>query len=406
VEILLARQPIFDKSENLAGYRLCYADPAGEHAPGDKAAPEFDASIGRRVLEACLTHGLDEVAEGLPAHLPVTRALLEDGTVRIIPPQRVILELAAGTPADDEVLTACRALTADGYRLAIDAVDAMRSTDLRAFARIVRLNVTEIDPATLIRMAKCLASPGLRLLAANVPHSGARDQCVAAGVELFEGYRFTQPEVLTAPSVGINSAHGFRILNMVSDTSVSDVVLENAIGTDIGLTFKLLRLVNSAELGGRNIESIGHAIKLVGRERLYRWLSLVLVSSIAEAGVDREIAHLALARARFCEHLAPEDKAQRTRGPLFLVGLFSMLDALVGVPMPVLVQQLELTKDVSDALINRSGFYGSALSLVESYEGGVWATVLDRAKELGRQAKDLRVLYTESIQWARAQIPS
>lgn len=404
MEILLARQPIFDKSERLAGYRLSYA--AGESVPTPSQPSESAASVDQRLLEACLTHGLADVAEGLPAYLQVSPSLLEDGTVRILPAARVVLELAPGTRPDPGLVAACRALAKDGYRFAIDGADAIKAPDLRGIAGVARLDAEHLETATLERSAKLLAQSGLQLLASHVPHRGARDLCVAAGVALFEGYRFTQPEVLTAPSVGINAAHGFRILKLITDTGVSDVALEDAIGTDIGLTFKLLRLVNSAEHGGRDIESIGHAIKLVGRDKLYRWLSLVLVSSVAEAGVDHEIAHLALSRAHFCEHLAPESKAMRARGPLFLVGLFSMLDALVGVPMPVLVQQLELTNDVGEALTSRAGFYGAALSLVESYESGAWAPALERAAQLGVQTKDLRPLYTDSIQWARAQLPA
>jgi c-di-GMP phosphodiesterase len=406
VEIFLARQPIFDKDERLAGYELSYADPAD--AGSTMGADNLDAAVpvDRRVLEACLVHGLDEVAEGLPAYLPVSRSLLEDGTVRVVPPHRVVLELTTGTAPDRNLVQACHALAADGYQIAVSGEDALRAPELLRLARIVRLNVDAKDPSALGRTANCLAHAGVRLLAAHVPHRGARDLCVAAGVDLFEGYRFTQPEVLTAPSVGVNSAHGFRILKMIRDTNVSDTTLEDSIGSDIGLTYKLLRLVNSAALGGRDIESIGHAIRLVGRDMLYRWLSLVVISSVAEYGVDREIAHLALARARLCEHLSPAANAQRTRGPLFLVGLFSMLDALVGVPMPVLVQQLELNKDVAEALTNRAGFYGSALSLVESYEGGAWPAVLQHCTEIGVQSEGLRPLYTESIQWARTQLRS
>jgi EAL and modified HD-GYP domain-containing signal transduction protein len=406
VEIFLARQPIFDKDERLAGYELSYADPAG--ADAGMGADNLDAAVpmDRRVLEACLTHGLDEVAEGLPAYLPVSRALLEDGTVRVVPPHRVVLELVRGTAPDRNLIHACHALAADGYQLAVAAEDALRAPDLLRVARIVRLTVDTLDASALGRTANCMAHAGVRLLAAHVSHRTARDQCVAAGVDLFEGYRFTQPEVLTAPSIGINSANGFRLLKMIRDASVPDMTLEDAIGSDIGLTYKLLRLVNSAALGGREIDSIGHAIRLVGREMLYRWLSLVVISSVAEFGVDREIAHLALARARLCEHLAPPANAQRTRGSLFLVGLFSMLDALLGVPMPVLVQQLELNKDVSEALINRVGLYGSALSLVESYEAGAWPAVRQQCTTLGFQAEGLRTLYTESIQWARTQLRS
>lgn len=127
------------------------------------------------------------------------------------------------------------------------------------------------------------------------------------------------------------------------------------------------------------------------------------------ASIDKQLLEACLTHgltAHFCEHLAPESKAQRARGPLFLVGLFSTLDALVGVPMPVLVQQLELTNDVAEALTSRAGFNGAAPSLVESYESGAWAQALERAAKLGVQTKDLRPLYTDSIQWARAQVPS
>ena len=404
MEIFVARQPIFDKDERLAGYELSYADPAGLATAVSADTPESATQIDRHVLEACLVHGFDEVAEGLPAYLPISRSLLEDGTIRIVPPHRVVLEVTRGTAPDRNLVQACHSLAADGYQLAVSGEDAIRSPELLRIARIVRLNINGMDASALGRTTNALAHTGARLLAAHVGHRGLRDKCISAGVELFEGYKFAKPEILSAPNLGVNAAQGFRLLKMVRDINITDAALEEAIGADIGLTYKLLRLVNSAALGGRDIESIGHAVRLVGREMLYRWLSLVVISSVADFGVDREIAHLALTRARLAEHLAAQETANRTRGPLFLVGLFSMLDALVGVPMQVLVQQLELSNDVADALSNRSGPYGHHLALVESYESGQWPAVMQHCATIGIDPERMRTLYTEALQWARTQL--
>jgi EAL and modified HD-GYP domain-containing signal transduction protein len=398
--LFLSRQPIFDADENLVAYALSCDDDAGR--PADDVEASLTAE--RLILDACLTQGLDQVAEGRPAFLPVSRAVLVRGAVRVVHPRRAVLSLDQGTVADLELVRACEALAADGYKFAIHATDAIGTPALWRTAHIVRLDATELDMGSLARVADLLRRHGAHLLAERVPNRVARDACFAAGVELFHGYRLARPEILPRRDVGIDHIQAFRLMKAIRDPEQSDVAIEDAFRRDLALTYKLLRLVNSAAMGGRGIHTIGHAVRLLGRDTLYRWLSLLLVSAVAERGLQLETAHLSLARARFCEQVAGACGIRAAGGPLFMVGLFSMLDTLLGVDMADLVARLELAPDVAAALTAREDFYGATLALIESYEAGDWTGVLARCADVGIDPDALQPLYVDAIQWARGQL--
>jgi len=401
MEIFVARQPVFDREEHLAAFELLYGDATGAAADDDVGAA---LASERLLLEACLGPGLDTLAEGLPALLPVSRSLLLRGTVRVVHPRRVVLQLAPGLSPDPELMQACERLVADGYRFAVQAADVLRAPELVQIARLVKLDATSFEPDSISRAADQLHRAGAWVLVSHIPNRTVRDRCQAAGVELFEGYKFARVDVVARRDITVDHAQTFRLLKTIRDPGSSDGAIEDAFRRDLALTYKLLRLVNSAWAGGRDIVTIGHAIRLVGREALYRWLSLLLISSIGDRGVELEIANLSLTRARLCERIAEVYGVRQAGGPLFMVGLFSMLDTLLGTPMSDLVGRLELASDVARALVGREEFYGATLALVEAYEEGAWAQVASRCEEVGIAPDVLPTLYTEALQWARAQL--
>ncbi len=398
--LLLSRQPIFDASENLVAFDLSYLDA------GEVVADDAEAALAseRVILEACLTLGLDRVAEGRPAFLPVSRSVLVRGAVRVVHPRRAVLSLLPGTPVDDELVAACRSLAADGYRIAVHATDAMHAPAMLRLAHIVRLDASTLPPQALARVVGGLGAHGAHCLASGVYNSTSRDRCFEAGIELFHGYRQTRPEVLPRRDVGIDHVHAFRLMKTIRDPQQSDTAIEEGFRRDMVLTYKLLRLVNTASMGGRNIHTIGHAIRLLGRQTLYRWLSLLLVSGAGERGVALEVAHLSLTRARFCEAVAAACGIRKAGGSLFMVGLFSMLDTLLCANMDELVVRLELSEDVAAALTSRADFYGAVLALSEAYETGDWPEVLRLSETVGVEPTALPPLYVEAIEWARAQL--
>jgi EAL and modified HD-GYP domain-containing signal transduction protein len=168
---------------------------------------------------------------------------------------------------------------------------------------------------------------------------------------------------------------------------------------------KLLRTVNSAAMGGRGIESIRHAVRMVGRAELHKWLSLLLVSSVAaRGGMDMETVRNALVRARFAEQVGRLGGDRRTSESLFMVGLFSLLDALLRVPLPEILQRIDLTEEIKRALLSRSGPYASSLALVEGWERAHWDVVSAEGSALGLDLAQLGDMYLESLSWARERL--
>jgi EAL and modified HD-GYP domain-containing signal transduction protein len=196
-----------------------------------------------------------------------------------------------------------------------------------------------------------------------------------------------------------------RLMSLLDDAEASDAEIEDAFRSDPSLSYKLLRIANSAMFGGRDVTSIGYALRMVGRQVLQRWLSLLLVSSVASRnGIAGELVLAALVRARLCELLAQRSGRGRDMGALFLVGLFSLLDALLRMPMEGILSRMKIAPEVRDALLHRGGPYGVALELVEAYEEGRWDGVVRAADGMGVPTARLLELYIGSLAWARERL--
>lgn len=394
MEILVARQPIFDRREQLYGYDLVLRRPGGSGAPGEPLPEQL-------VADTFLGIGIDQVAGGRRAFVTVDRDMILGGAARLLPADRVVLQLAGRLGEDPDLLQACDQLVWSGYRFSIntDRPEELPEEYLR-LAEIVKIDVAATDKQLLTDLAAWLRGFHVRMLATHVRHRIERDLCTGLGFELFEGYRFTAPETLVRRDLPIEHVLTFRLLKMVRDPKSSDVALEDVLRRDVALSYKLLRMVNSAAVGGRDIWSIGHALRLLGREQVARWLGLLLVTDGAKDGVRAELMHLSLVRARMCELLADASGVPRARGPLFLVGMLSVLDQLLETPMELLADSMELAPDVRSALLQREDFYGAVLGLVESYEQGWWDQVDTLASSVGVGPVALAPMYLDALSWA------
>ena len=162
-------------------------------------------------------------------------------------------------------------------------------------------------------------------------------------------------------------------------------------------------MVNAAALGGRGVDSIGHAIRLLGRDPLARWMALLLVSSLGTGGLQRERVQEAALRARMCELLAEHGEQAPAAGTLFLLGMFSTLDALLRVPMLEVLARIDLATDLSEALLHRRGPYAAWLELVDGYLHGSWDAVARTADGLGAPMAELQRVYGDSLHWAASR---
>jgi EAL and modified HD-GYP domain-containing signal transduction protein len=398
VDLFVARQPIFELSGDLSGYELLYRGGAQSRMADGTSTSQMSLDV---IIQSFLEIGLDRITGGKVGFLNFSREMLVGGSWELLDPRAVVIELLEDVPADDEVLSACERLVAAGYRLALDDfVSGGPHERLIHLAEIIKVDVLDRPEAELRDVAAPLLARNLRLLAERVETAEVRDSCAKLGYELFQGYFFSRPELIERKGISVEHAAIVQLLNQLRDESLSDAAVEEAFRRDPSLSYKLLRMVNAASYGGRGIESILHAIRLLGREALHRWLSLLLASSLASQGeMDGERVHAAILRARLCERLG-EAAGQTAGGPLFMVGLFSMMDALLGTPMEELLSKINLAEEMQDALLRREGPLADWLRLVEGYESGDWEAVTHISAALGVSPLEVPELYLEALGWA------
>lgn len=402
-DVCVARQPIFAGNGEVAGYELLYRRAATDTAAGNAVRRRDVADV---VVHTFLDVGMDRLTSGRSAFVNFTREMLLARAYTLMPPDSVVVELLERVQPDDAVEQACEELVDAGYTLALD--DFVWDPSYRRLlelASIVKVDVMNQPAATIDEVAQRVAVYDVRLLAERVETAEARAMCAGLGYELFQGYFFARPETAVPRAITSDELTIVRAMNVMRDERATDTEAETVFSADLGLSYKLLRMVNSAAPGGRGIESIRNAVQLTGRTELSKWLALLLVSSMAaRGGANRELLHLAIQRGRMCELLAGPTGRDRDSGSLFLVGLFSLLDAISAMPMPELLDSVVLAPALREALLSRAGPYAAPLVLAEAYERGAWGTVAQHARLSGIDTAQVGSFYVQSLAWTRDRL--
>lgn len=397
--VFIARQPIFDARDTRVAYELLYraTRDATQAYVGDVSQAFM---CGDTALHALLSIGLDKLTGGTTAFVNVTEEHLLGELYKIFDPRAVVLELLESIDGTPAVVDACQRAMDEGYTLALDDYDGRASLDvLLPFVKIVKIDVLDQDVRSLAPQVAALRQRGLDVLAERVEtpeaHALARD----IGCTMFQGYAFSRPETMDGRAVNVHQATVFQIMALLNEPDATDHALEEAFRSHPSLSLSLLRIVNSASFGGRGVDSIPHAIRLVGREALSRWMLIMLVASVgSRSPITHEAVVEALVRGRFCEtvtaHGANGDPAAR-----FLVGLLSRMDVLLGLPMAQVLERLPVSNDVRDALLEGTGPHASVLMLADAYENADWTLV-----DMLSADAELPSMYAEAVSWANDRL--
>jgi EAL and modified HD-GYP domain-containing signal transduction protein len=376
------------------------------NAAVDRADGETDAMSAEVIVNALLGIGLRSIAGGSVAFVNFSSSQIHNESWKLFDPSDVVIELLETVEADEETLDACARMVKSGYRIALDdfvLTDA--SAPLLEHASIVKIDVLGQTEARLAEIAAELRGHDVRLLAERVETATVRDACAAMGFELFQGHLYSRPETLSKADVSPAQVAIMRLLNLLNDPDTPDQTLDAAFQSDLALSYKLLRIVNAASMGGRGITSIPHAVRMIGRAALHRWLAVVFVASLGRRGdVTHELALTSITRARMCELLAANARTVRPTGSAFIVGLLSLLDVLLEVPMEKILSHIELSDEVTTALLRRGGPLGLPLQLVESYEKAEWDDAHRLAQASDVPEEILGNLYIDSLHWAAQQV--
>lgn len=397
-QVFIARQPILDRAGRVCAYELLFRASATASAAGQVSA-QASASV---FSDAVLAFGLDAITHGRPAYINVTRELLLKGIPAGLPPGRVVIELLETIEADDDVLAACVDLRRAGYQIALDDFTLTdRTAGLVPLADIIKVDFRGAgDRAAREQIAAAGRAHGLVLLAEKVETLDEFDAAAAEGFNYFQGYFFGRPVTQVATPVPAHQIGYFRMLRALQDPDLSLQKLETLVKHDASLCFRVLRAVNSAACGQTtHVESIRQALVLIGADAVRRWVSLWVLAGLNERA-HPEIVDMASVRARCCEILAAQRSGPDLAPAGFLMGMCSLLDAILARPMDTLLEQLPLPPNIQAALRGEDTDLRRLLDCVIAYERGQWERCLALAARVGIRPAALPAAHREAMRWS------
>ena len=392
----IVREPLLDPKQRVIGYELSWKDDAAQ--PVDAAA--LDALVGF-VAEHVNDEERGWLLRDKLLFLDAVPAMLSIDALYNLPPERTVLTLVAANLADANTLAAVRGLRAGGVGICLRGGDLQQlGAQLATMASFVEVRFTGADVPAQARTYAALKQSSVRLVGRPVGTWSDFDACAALGLDAFVGKLHLTPRPGSVVK-GMNPAQQI-ILQLMQMVQRNDDVpkIEQVLKRDPALSYKLLRFINSAGFGaGREIQSLRQAISLLGYAPLYRWLVLLLATASA-SGYSPVLMETAVVRGRVAELLGVG--LGRAEGEnLFVAGMFSLLDRLLGLPMREVLDTIQLPEDVIRALLTRGGKYGPYLALAEACELNS-NLVSSLANSLNLSPLDVNKAHLSALAWAQS----
>ena len=371
-QIFLGRQPILGREQQLLAYELLFRD--GNGGLDNKACFEDPTQATATVIANAFTElSTSGVLGPYRAFINVDHALLFSDLIEALPTRCVALEIIETIEPSPDVIARCRFLHDLGFTLVLDDLAHIGEADhpLLSLVDIIKIDITAVDPAMLPSLVGEARRFARQLLAEKVETHEQYAACISLGFDLFQGYFFAKPTVIVGKKLNPSQLTLLRLLTLIMEDAETSA-LENAFKLEPGLTVNLLLLTNSVSSGlSTQITSLRHAITLLGRRQLQRWLQLLAYTDPKnQNNGTNPLMQLAATRGRLMERLSErlQPKNHEFADQAFMVGIMSLMPSLLGMNITDILAQLPLAQRVKNALTDYSGAHGHLLRLAEATE--------------------------------------
>ena len=399
---LVARQPIFDLSGRVSGYELLFRDSSLKPGLGGKSSQAATSSVmldGFELMRPFLTGQqrffINFTGEFLVAELPA-----------VLPPETCVIEILETVEPSESVLKGIRNLKKRGYVFALDDyVGQPRLEPFLSLVDIIKVDVLALSPEETARQAAVLSRYPARLLAEKVESHEVAERCRAQGFSLFQGFFYGKPKIVKGKKLAPSQMTKARLLSLSANRNVELEEIIESIAADVFLSYKLLKLINSVYFGlVMEIRNVGHAVSMLGLDRVKQWLCVITLAEMDTSPMSQELVCFSALRAKFLEQLAqkhvkqyPQQKSDVPR--LFLVGLFSLLESMLRIPLKDIFASIPLDEQVLQVLTQGTGPYAPWYQLMQSYEKGDWTLAKKLSSKLGLKSHDLASAYFDAGTW-------
>lgn len=394
-EILMARQPIFDKDLRVVAHELLYRS-SGER----NVANVFDGNQATcDVLVNNFTSIFDKGCQrAAPVFINLTEDLISGNKLPALDNKKVVLEVLEDVEVTEQVVEAVRHLAKAGYRIALDDFEYTPAHDpLLHLAHIVKVDLTITRGDDLVNLVHQLRPFKVALLAEKIETDEEFQQCLSLGFKLFQGYFLSRPQVVEGRKISDNELVLLELINALEDPQSTPEILESIIARDPNLTLKLLRIVNSSRYTlVQRIESLAQAIVLIGFAEIKKWATLISLSS--GSSTPSELTLQTLTVSHMCEYIAHREPGSNASSA-FLVGMLSTVHTVLGISKEELLERLPMSEEITDALTDRTGSLGMILHNSENYMAAQWDDMLPNSDILL-----YREAYEASALWASEAI--
>lgn len=396
MDVFLARQPIFDARENVTAYEILYRTGFTNVYTGT----DGDEASTKVLYNVFHGFGIDNLTKGRPVFINFTENLICDEMATLFPQDLLVVEILEDIIPHYILIEKTKNLKDMGYKIALDDfVYRKEYEDLLDIVDIVKIDFLSTPKENIELLSKYLIYREITILAEKIESREEFQYAKSLGFSLFQGYFFSKPEIVAGKSLTSLRSNYLQLLAEVNKEEISFDKIANIISRDLSLTYNLLKLVNSAAMGFRHkIQSVKHGIVALGQRQMKKWVYLVLINTVAENETE-ELTKLSLIRARFIELIALRTNYRNDSEELFLMGLLSLLDAILQRPKEEILEEIQSSSRVRQALINEEGKFGILYKLIISYEKGQWDEFMEYMKELKIDANIISEAYMEAILW-------
>ena len=394
----LARQPILNRARDLYGYELLFRNGLQNSCDG------LDLEhASASVMDTSFLIGFEKLTAGHPMFINCPRDFLLHDYISIFPPKSVVVEILESVNPNEEVVEACSRLKLAGYTIALDDfVDDPKWAPMVELADIIKVDFRLTEEREQMALVTRFAGKKIRLLAEKVETQEEYAAAMQMGYSLFQGYFFCRPEIVHHGDLPASKLAYLDLLRAATASEFDIRELALKIKHEPSLTFRLLRYLNSAFFGLRSdIQSVPHALSLLGERELRKWIAVVSVGVLADGKPD-ELMTVPLVRGRFCELMAPLASVAAHANDLFLLGLLSVMDAILDQPLDSILAELPVRSEIKEALLAHTGLYRQLLEIAIAHERAEWEKVSVLVAGTGMNEEQVSALYISAVDWSTA----
>lgn len=395
MDVYIARQPIFDRNLRVHGYELLYRRDTHNFFSGI----DDNQATSELIYNTFVVMDPQDITGGSLAFINFSKDLIDSDIPFLLPPQKVVIEVLEREEASQATIEACKRLRAGGYTIALD--DFIYDDSNKALidqVDIIKVEYPSVDLSIQQRLIREMRSK-TKFLAEKIETREDYNTAVNMGYDYFQGYFFSKPAMLDSKEISSLDINVLRVLEELNCPDPDYKVISLIIERDMGISYKLLKLVNSVYYGARSqIKTIQHALVYVGSNDLYQWFSLMLLKGI-QCFENTEMIRLSLVRGKLMELMA-EELGYQNKAEYFFTGMFSFIDVLFNKPMDIALSDLPLTDNVKDALMGKDNEHRIILNSIIAYEAGDWEEA-ERKHHLNKIGVNAFMdIYLKALKWA------